>query len=72
MAFAPSNSAKCWMIDYDDLKRAAYRMAWPQRTKQTPSGKTTWALWFAAKFGEDIESYHRKLYLEAHQKLNGG
>lgn len=61
--------------DFEFLKRCAHNKVWPIRDKLTPSAEKadrntpTWAQWFESKFGEDIETYHRRLYQQAQEKL---
>lgn len=46
--------------DYEHIKLCAARFVWPRREQPTPNhdGRyTTWAQWFAWKFGEDLEAF---------------
>lgn len=56
--------------DAEAVKREAYRVIYPRRNHKRPNSSRTWGDYFKARFGEDIDTYHRRLYMKAHAKLH--
>ena len=55
------------MTEQELLKYHTARQIWKVRADRTPSGKYTWAEWFAANFNEDLTEYAQKMAKQKEQ-----
>lgn len=55
--------------DYRRLKYCAYCYAWDRKDRIVKGKGYMWSHWFAHKFGENINSYHKKVIEHQRKRL---